>query len=258
MRKNKKLDLILLLIYPIVAVVFSHLLKINAFASVLIFFGLPSLYLTIRGFKYAKRSLVFSLLSSIFLMVVIDYIAHLTGQWVVPNSILPRIFEYVTIEVVLWAVLNCYLVVIFYEYFIHHHFVNNLYDKKLRSLFITGVLIFIVFLFLYNLFPHYLYIPYFYFWFGLTLILIPILLQFITHPKLISKFLETAAYFFYLTLTYEITALQLGWWDFPGSQFIGWISIFNIKFPLEELVFWLVLFAMAILTYYEYFDDNEK
>jgi len=56
----------------------------------------------------------------------------------------------------------------------------------------------------------------------------------------------------------KVTALQLGWWDFPGSNFIGWVSIFNIRFPLEELIFWLFLFAMAILTYYEFFDDDEK
>ena len=78
------------------------------------------------------------------------------------------------------------------------------------------------------------------------------------HPKMNVKFFKTAAYFFYLTFIYEVTALQLGWWDFPSTNFIGWVSIFNVRFPLEELIFWLFLFAMAILTYYEYFADDEK
>jgi hypothetical protein len=256
--KRKRFDLIILLVFPIVGVLISYLLNINAFESVLVFFGLPSLYLTIRAPKYSERAMIFSLVASCFLMVIIDYIAHLNGQWIIPNSILPRIFEYVTIEVMIWSILNCYFVVMFYEYFLHHHFDKHLWAKNIRYLFIIGLSLFILFLFAYNFFPAYLQIPFFYLWFGILLILIPIILQFFTHPKFISKFLETAAYFFYLTLTYEITALQLGWWDFPSEKFIGWISIFNIKFPLEEFIFWLILFAMGILTFYEYFDDDEK
>ena len=258
MNRQKKFDLIILLVFPIIGVIISYLFNINAFGSVLIFFGLPSLYLTIRASKYSKRALVFSFLASIFLMIIIDYIAHLTGQWIIPNSILPRIFDYVTIEVIVWCILNCYFVVMFYEYFVHHHFTKQLWSQKIRYLFIGGLSLFILFLFVYNFFPAYLQIPFFYFWFGIILILIPVILQFFTHPKFISKFLETAAYFFYLTLTYEITALQLGWWDFPSEKFIGWVSIFDIRFPLEELIFWLILFAMGILTFYEYFDDDEQ
>ena len=256
--KSKKIDLIFLLIYPIFGAIFSHLLLINVFSSVLVFFGLPSLYLTIRAIKYAKRSIIFSLIVSVPLVIVVDYIAHLTDQWVVPYSILPRIFQYVSIEVIIWGIFNCYFVVMFYEYFIHHHFTKKLYCRQLRYLFIVGLLLFILFLFAYNFSPAYLHIPFFYLWVGLVIVLIPTILQLFTHPKFISKFFETAAYFFYLTLTYEITALQLGWWDFPGEQFIGWVSIFNIRFPLEELIFWLLLFAMCILTFYEYFDDKEK
>jgi hypothetical protein len=258
MEKRKKLDLIILLIYPIIGAIGSHLLNINAFGSVMVFFGLPSLYLTIRAIKYAKRSIIFSIISSVPLIIIIDYIAHLTDQWIIPNSILPRIFQYITVEVIVWAILNCYFVIMFYEYFLHHHFTKKLWSNKLRYLFIFGLFLFVLFLFAYNFAPAYLHIPFFYLWFGLILILIPIILQLFTHPKFVSKFFETAAYFFYLTLTYEITALQLGWWDFPGEKFIGWISFFNIRFPVEELVFWLLLFAMCILTFYEYFDDEEK
>lgn len=258
MDRRKKLDLILLLIYPILGVLSSHVFNINAFGSVLVFFGLPSFYLSIRATKYAKRAIIFSLVASVPLTIIIDYIAHLTGQWIIPNSILPRIFEYVSIEVMIWAILNCYFVVMFYEYFLHHHFTKKLWCRELRYLFIIELLLFILFLFAYYFSPAYIHIPFFYFWFGVVIILIPVILQLFTHPRFISKFFETAAYFFYLTITYEITALQLGWWDFPGKKFIGWVSIFNIRFPLEELIFWLLLLAMCILTFYEYFDDEEK
>lgn len=258
MEKSKKFDLILLLIYPVIGAVVSHLFKINAFGSVIVFFGLPSIYLTIRAVKYAERSIIFSLIASFPFIIIIDYIAHLTGQWIIPHSIFPRFFQYVTVEVIIWAIFNCYFVVMFYEYFLHHHFVKKLWYPQMKYLIAISLAFFILFLFIYSFLPPFLNIPFFYLLFGVVIVLIPIILQFFTHPKFISKFFETAAYFFYLTLIYEITALQLGWWNFPGEQFIGWVSIFSIKFPLEELIFWLLLFAMSVLTYYEFFDEGEK
>lgn len=258
MDRKKKIDLIILLVYPIIGAIISHLLNINAFGSVIVFFGLPSVYLTIRGAKFSKRAIIFSLLSSVFMIIIIDYISHLNGQWIIPNSILPRLFQYVTIEVIVWAILNVYFVVMFYEYFLHHHFTKELLFPRMKYFFIACLLLFVLFLFIYNFLPNLFYIPYFYFLFGTVLILIPTSVQLLRYPKFVAKFFETAAYFFYLTFTYEITALQLGWWDFPGHQFIGWVTISNIKFPIEELIFWIFLFAMAILAYYEFFDDREK
>lgn len=258
MDRKKKFDLILLLIYPILGVISSHLLNINAFGSVMVFFGLPSLYLTIRAVKYAKRSFLFSVAISVPSIIIIDYIAHLTGQWIIPNSILPRIFEYVSIEVIVWAVLNFYFVIMFYEYFLHHHFTKTLWSPRFKYLFIFALFSLILFMFAYYFTPSYLHVPYYYLLFGITLFFIPTLLQLFSYPKFLSKFFETAAYFFYLSFIYEITALQLGWWSFPGVQFIGWVSILNIKFPVEELMFWFLLFAMCVLTFYEYFDDEEK
>lgn len=256
MDRGKKFDLVLLLVYPIVGTFLSFWLYANAFFSVIIFFGIPSVYLTVRDPRFAKRAFLFSLLA-IPVIIVIDHIAHTTGQWIIPSSVLPRIFQYVTVEVVFWAVLNFYLVIMFYERFLHNHFTRKLYYPQIRYLVVLSLLSFVTFLYYYYFSPVSIRIPYFYLCFGVTLILIPVILQLFTHPRFLSKFFETTAYFFYLTLTYEITALQKGWWGFPGNQFIGWISIFDITFPLEELLFWLLLFSMAILTYYEAFDDNE-
>jgi len=257
MSKSKKIDLVILLIYPILAVFISHLLKINFLGSLVVFLGVPSLYLTIKGWKFAKRASVFALIS-IPLAIVLDYIGHLTGQWLLPFSMFSRIFEYVSVEMIFWSFINFYFIVMFYEYFVHQHFAGKLWYSKLKYLIISVLVVFILFLSFYNFLPSYLHIPYFYLGFTIVLVLIPILLQLFKYPRFISKFFETAAYFFYLTLLYEITALQLGWWSFPSEQFIGWVSIGNIRFPLEELIFWMILCAMAVLSYYEYFDDREK
>lgn len=87
---------------------------------------------------------------------------------------------------------------------------------------------------------------------------IPILLQMFNYPKVFSKFALTAAYFFVFTFMYEIAGLRLGWWAFPGTEFIGWVHIFGVSFPLEEFVFWFMLTAFAALSYYEFFEDDEK
>jgi hypothetical protein len=256
---NKRDDLLILLAYPIIGAFLCYLLKINAFGSIIVFFGIPSLYLTLRNPKYFKKSIIFSLILGIPSIIIIDYIAHLTGQWLIPNSILPfRLFNFVSIEVIFWAIMNVYCVVTFYEYFMDRRLKNKVIEPHLKFLFVLLLLVIIVFLGLYYIVPNLLYIPYFYLCFGITLILIPSILHFIKHPKLILRFFETAAYFFFLTSVYEITALKLGWWNFPSKQFIGWIRILDVRFPVEELMFWLILFTVAVLTFYEYFDDDEK
>jgi len=257
MQKSKKIDLIIMLIYPIFAVLISHFLKINFFWSTIVFFGLPSLYLTIKVPKFSKRVIFFSLVF-IPLAMITDYIAQSTGQWLVMDSTLPRILFYVSLENILWTFFYFYFVLMFYEYFLHHHFTRLPWHPKLKFFLLLTLFAFCLFLVLHGFSPVPPDVSYFYLWFGTILILIPILLQLFNHPKFISRFFETAAYFFYLTLTYEITALQLGWWYFPSDQFVGWITIRDVRFPLEEFVFWIMLCAMAVLTYYEFFDDGEK
>jgi len=237
----------------------SLLFNLNTLTSIILFLGIPSFYLSFRGPKYIKKSIFFSLIVSIPTIIMIDYIAHLTNIWVIPYSILPfRLFGSVTLEVILWAIFNFYFVIMFYEYFLDKHFTKRLLNPKIKYLILAILIIFLIFIiFLFNA-TDLLKIPYFYLWFGIILILIPIINQLLSYPALTTKLFKTAAYFFYLTFIYEVTGLTLGWWAFPGTEFIGWVSILWASFPIEEIVFWCILFAMAILSYYEFFEDDEK
>jgi len=256
---KKKNDLIFLLIYPLLAVLVSFITKANAFFSILIFFGVPSIYLSFKAKKYIKKSLVFSLITAIPITIILDYIAHINKQWIIPNSILPyRLFGIVSIEVIFWAILNTYYVLMFYEHFLDHHMTKRLWHPHMKYGLIILISIFTTFLILLLNFPTLLKISYFYFYAGTILFLIPILLELVKYRNLIPKFLRTGAYFFFVTFLYEVTALKLGWWDFPGHQFIGWIYFVGVGFPLEELIFWIMLLAMAILAWYEFFDDDSK
>ena len=87
---------------------------------------------------------------------------------------------------------------------------------------------------------------------------IPSIIELFRHPKLLPKFLLVVIYFFFLTFVYELTALKLGQWIFPSNQYIGWVSIFGLNFPLEEFFFGFFFYAMVTLACYEAFDCDEK
>jgi len=259
MKKRESINLALIFIWPIIATIISFTIKPNFFVGIILFLVVPSFYLSIQGKKYWKKAAIFAAGASIPIMVAIDYITYLTGIWIVPETILPfKIFDFVTLEVILWAFFTTYFVVVFYEYFLDKHATKMLWTKKTKYLFIAGVILFILFVFFYFFFPNLLKIPYWYLVFGIIFTLIPFLLQLFKYPKTTSKFFLPFIYFFFLHFIWEITALKLGWWDFPGEMFIGWVSIFGTNFPFEEVLFWFILLALSILSFYEYFDDDEK
>lgn len=259
MNRTQKSDLTILISFPIIASAVSFLFNVNAFTSIFLFFGLPSLYLSLKGKEFMKGAIIFSSVAAIPMIVIIDYIAHVSEQWVIPSSILPyRLFGIVSIEVVVWAVLNVYCVVMFHKYFFDRQAMKGLWPSRMNYGLSLILLLFTVFITLYVYSPSSLHIPYFYLLFGTVLILIPVVLWFRAHPESISGLAKTGAYFFILTLAYEITALSLRWWDFPGTAFIGWVSIFSTRFPLEELVFWITLLAMAVVAHFKFFYDYKK
>ena len=266
MEKKEKVDWIIILTWPVIASLASILLEEtnivhqNFFISIVIFLALPSIYISFRASKYAQKALILSFLS-LPLMVIIEYFGHISDSWSFPQSIFPiRIFGNVILEVLIWVFFNVFYVLMFYEYFLDRHITKHLWAPRMKYLFSGMIILFIAFLFfIFNFSTRP--IPYFYFLFGLLVFAVPVILQFGKywhHKKILVKMLKTAAYFFYLSFTYEILALNYGWWSFPSERFIGWFSIFKFKFPIEELVWWIILFALAVLTYYEYFDDDEK
>src|SRR3989344_239787 len=198
MKLNKHIDLIILTVYPIIAAIFSLTIKPNALLSVFIFFGIPSIFLSFRQPAHIKKAALFSLVG-IPALVFIDYIAHITRAWLVPNSVFPfRLFGYVTIENIIWIFFHLYLVVIYFEHFVAHHFRDKLIQSKTKYLFLLVFSIFTFFLALYYFKPQMLYIRYWYMVFGLIFILIPIILERLAFPKVFTKILKVAPFFVYL------------------------------------------------------------
>ncbi|KKQ41530.1 MAG: hypothetical protein US60_C0037G0011 [Microgenomates group bacterium GW2011_GWC1_37_8] len=257
-KSRRKADIVILLILPIFAAIISVVLKTNFMGSILLFFFLPSLFISWRAPKYIARSLKFALLTLIF-TVPLNFAAHISNQWLIAKSMFSFEIGYTSVEMLLWIIFYVYLVVIYYEYFLDKHVIKPKLDKTRRRNFLIYYFFMafagIVLIFIYPYISRY---GYYYLIAGIVFVLVPIFLVETRNPQFIIKFFKSAAYFFVLTFLYELSALQLGWWHFPSQgNFIGWVSILGLNFPLEELIFWIMLGSMAFLSYFEYYDDFE-
>ena len=235
----------------------SLVLKLNLIGSILVFYFIPSLFLSIRIKAEIGKASIFSLLG-IPAYILIETVGNVSNAWTVPTLFPFKLFGS-SIEGALWGFFAIYLAVMFYEYFIDHHITKKLYGKNFKYFMILVLALFSIFILSLFGFPNFLRIPYAYSIIGLVFILIPILLELFSHHKFFTKFFIAAAYFFYFNFIYEITALTLRWGYFPvNGQFIGWIDLFGLMFPFEELFFFIMISVMAILSLFEFFDEDHK
>jgi hypothetical protein len=130
-------------------------------------------------------------------------------------------------------------------------------NRKIRWILVGFTLLFVAFL-IYLASGISVQIPYFYLIFGIIFAIIPIALVLLDFPNLFVKFAKITVYFSFSSFLWEIVALRLHQWTFPGTSFIGWLEIFNVRFPFEEFLIWIVLGAAGILSWYEFFDDDRK
>lgn len=252
-------DGLILILLPILAVLISFAFRPNFFYSILIFLGLPTVYISLQAPSYIKKVAIFSLIASLPLMIILEYVGGLSLAWAFPPSIFHfELFGRIHLEVLLWAFLNISLVVLFYEYVFDRHKKITIWNNNMWILvryLLIWASIFAVFFLATN---GNIVLPYFYLILGIILFFYPIVMTWLYYPKIIPKILYTTLYFSYLSLLYEITALKLGWWYFPGHNFVGMVSIFGTTFPIEELIFWIILFAPAVACAFEYLDDDHR
>lgn len=254
----KKLDIFLLILFPIASVVLSLTFSVNFLVSILLFFGLPSLWLSFRTPSQVNKTFLFSLILSVPLGIFIDYIATIDNSWFVPITVFPfRLFGVIPIEDLIWGFFLIYSIVIFYEHFLDKG-KHELVDRRMKYLAWPLIILMLVFFSVLFTKPELLVIPYAYFWLGTVFFILPAITFLSFFPRLLSKYVKTASYFFLLSILFELTGLQLNQWTFPGSNFIGWVELFGHRFPFEEFFFWFVMGAISVLAYYEFFDDDRR
>lgn len=254
-KRQLRRDELLLWVWPVVAAIVSLLVNANFFVGICLFLILPGLFLSVRNPKYVLKSLLFSFVA-IIAFIVIDYISVKGGQWFFPHSVIPyRLFGVVAFEGVLWTFTWIYFIIMYYEYFLEEH-TPRLYYRPLKYLFIAFLILLTAFLVVKNINDSLLNIPYSYLIVGIIFTIIPLVCTLLKFPNLFSKFMRVAVYFALFSLVWELVAVPLGQWSFPG-RFIGWIELFGVRFPFEEFLVWILLGSIGVLSWYEVFDDEQ-
>ncbi len=256
MSKTKRNDLIIISIFLIIAPLLSFTFKTNLLTSIILFYGLPAILLSFRVPQCIKRASAFSFIVTA-LFFVIDYVAVLDGAWWVSTIFKNRLLEVLPIEDSIWFFIANYLVILFYEYFDDDQS-NTMKKSKIAYLIGIVVTIILVFFALFVFYPQLLVLPYAYSWIALIFLVLPSIMMLVMYPKLRFKFIRTNLYVFMLHITFEITALKLGHWNFPGNNFIGWVEAGNVRFPVEELVAFIMLMGITALSCYEFYGDDRK
>lgn len=256
---SKRVDLFILAGWSLLSLWLCLYLIIPYWVTIILFFGIPSFYLSFRLPEEVVKIATFSL----FLVpvgIIVNYYAHTSGSWTVLQSIFTDKFLNVFVyDDFLWGYLFYYYVLIFYEYFFEK---DSIKFRKTQHLAWKMFYVFLCALFIFLAFVGFIksnyHFPYFYLIFGLVFMIgVPALILF-KYPRLIPKLLLLNLYFFFVFLFYEIAALKLGVWGFFGKEFIGWVSVLGYTFPLEEFIFWIVLGASSLVVLYEFFDDDRR
>lgn len=254
----KKIDILFLIISPIVATIVSLFFKVNYLTNIFLYFGLPAAYLSIRNRHAIIKSTIFSLITGVVVAFLIDYIATFSKSWLILNTVFShRVLGIVPLEDIIWGFLVVYDTIMFYEHLLDKGR-HNLKDTKLKYLIVLTIFLLIAFVLVYWFNPAIIYIKYFYFYGGIVVMLLPVVSYLSFFPRLISKFIKAGTYFFIISVLYEFTGLYLNQWTFTGNNFVGWFKILNLAVPFEEVFFYLILFNVCILSYYEYFYDDNR
>jgi hypothetical protein len=247
-------DVFAVLIVPMAAffVLFVLGFKTTYLVSLLVFFLIPSIYLSLRKKERVKKVALFTLITTIPLYFIIDILAYLGKDWIVPASLFPfRILGVLPIEDFIWLFLVTYLVLIIYESISKDKFKPALGGRVTLMIAILYPLLLIA-VGLFYLYPS-LNIPYAFDILGFGLLLIPAVLVILRFPSYAITFLKVQILFSVIHLPFELVGDKYGFWLYQGSYYIGWVKILGVSMPLEEMMFVMMFGAFAACAYYVFF-----
>lgn len=254
---SKAFDFILLVIVTLVAAVVSFFLELSFLPSTLLFFGVPSIYLLLRVRRHMVKILLASAVLSLTWLLALALLAEVNSAWVVYDLVFSyRYAGIVPLDEIIWGFLYTLYIILFYE-----HFIDGVRMRKAFSFhgflaFVGGVLMLLVCTYYTLTAPELLHVPYAYLVLC-TFSLLSYIAALCVKPRLILHTLPALLYFSFVFFVHEVTALSLSQWHFPG-HYIGMLTILNVSFPIEELIFFIILSGSVVAAYFELIFDNQK
>ncbi|HEY4505680.1 MAG TPA: hypothetical protein VJG67_03245 [Candidatus Paceibacterota bacterium] len=255
-RKHFFIDLFVVLLLPVLAYFLTIYLTLSFLVSILLFFVVPLAYLLVRDRHLIKKALL-SALVTVPATVIIDYFAMKDKAWY-DSTVLPfRILNDIPLEDFFWFGAWFAYIVVFYAYFVdkrptNEEKISRRYASLLKGWFTAVIIFFLLYIFM----EEYLYIPYFYLFFTVIIGIVPMLWILSKRHSFVYKFSKVATYFFGLNFLHELSAQKTHQWVFPGDNFVGWVTVAGISFPIEELLMFMMLGSFFVLCWYEYFIDD--
>lgn len=232
-------------------------LPINLLLSTLLFFAIPSLFISIKRPDIVWRAAKFSFCISI-ISIVTDYLAEKDQSWTSSSMFSFRILNTVPIEAIIWVFLFTYLIIAYYQFFFKKTF-HKINNKKMAIVYIACLLVIIWLIAATLLSKFSLKIEFFYIKSGISIILLPLIIFLIIWPRYIKRFLMMMPYFVILGISNLLVSLEKNYWAYPGKNFIAVIQFSTFRLPLEELIFWIILYPSFTVALYEILNnDNLK
>jgi hypothetical protein len=253
MKKKDKIKIVGLLGYVLLACLVVYLWRPVYLVSILIVLLPPSLVNFFWLKESRKKVLFFSAATTLLFALPVELSARLADAWDV-QSVLPRIFGIAPLENLLFAFLNFFWVLSFYEYFIDKDRSSKISKWFVRLIFIYCIISLGVFTFyfvdrqLITLSYHEL---------ALIILLLPGVILFYFRPKLLKKVWLPTVFFALVFFVYEVVSLLVGSWWWPGDYLLS-ISILGHTFPLDDVIIWYILSTPVLIAGYEFFADDKK
>lgn len=252
MLNTKKLRLIGLFVYILLACLVVYFLEPVYLLSIIIVLVPPSIVNFLWLKKSRQKILIFSIVSTFLFAFAIELSSRLANTWDV-QSTLPRVLGIIPLENMLFAFLNIFWVLSFYEYFVDRE------TKKISKKFKYLIILFILFSLI--VFGVYFYKPEFiamnYFTTAIIILIIPSIIIFGKNPSILKKTLLPTLFFAFVFFVYEIVSLKIGSWWWPG-EYLKTFIVFGKVFPLDDIIIWYFLSTITLIGGYEFFADNSK
>jgi hypothetical protein len=255
---QNRIDFIVVVILITLATLYSIIIPKDIFIGKSLVCGafllVPSvIYLGFRKPKNWAKILFASFIFGTLFGFIFEFIAEYNLAYSVVSTVHPfRILGVLPIDNVIGHTMMVLMTLVFYQ-----HFVDTRTNHKISRNFLKAlipacvVLVGILILYIFNLLPQ---LRYTYAVMGSFAIIAPLYLA-IRKPQFIKNMAITGVFFFFLYLVIEIVAVRNNWWIYPHTEYIGWVELIGYRFPIEELLFWMLFYAATLVSYFEIFID---
>lgn len=253
LNEKKKKRLFFLGLYILVSCLFVYIFKPVYLLSIVIVLVPPSI-INFLWLKHSRKKIFwFSIITTLLFAPPVELMARVADAWDV-QSILPRLFGLAPLENILFAFLNFFWVLTFYEYFVDKDKKEKLSSKYPIIIGLYTLLAVVIFT-LFFLSPGIVGVNYHFL--ALIVLIIPGSLLFYKKPRLLKKTILPTLFFAYVFFLYEIISVLIGSWWWPGEYLLPLNLVGNV-FPLDDVIIWYFLSTPVLIGGYEFFVDNNK